>query len=113
MSVARGVLFADYVFEPAYKLQSIEDHAGSMWKNKHLPAMSPRREDTDGRELIELGGHTRGLLEELEKAHIYITQLNERIKEREQRFGLLEAENARLAERLSRLEALLAPKGER
>lgn len=36
--------------------------------------------DRSGREIVEVGTHRRGIVEELEKAHIYIEQLNMRIK---------------------------------
>ena len=34
---------------------------------------------TRGKEIIELGRHQRGILEELEKAHIYIQWIHERL----------------------------------
>jgi hypothetical protein len=80
----RGVqLHADYLFEPDYKMESIEEHARYMWKNKHLKAVPKVRKDENGLEIIEIGTHQRGILEELEKAHVYIEQLNNRIKELE------------------------------
>ena len=76
----RGVqLFADYVFEPTYTLESIEEHADFMWNNKHLPAVGAKKVDEQGQEIVEIGARMRGLLEELEKAHIYISTLNDRI----------------------------------
>ncbi len=74
------LLHADYVFEPGYKLESIENHAGYMWQNKHLPAVPMAKRDENNQEMVEIGANTKGILEELEKAHIYIQQLNERIK---------------------------------
>jgi hypothetical protein len=102
-----GVLHADYVFEPTYKLESIEDHTSFMWKNKHLPAMKPRTVDAEGREVIEVGAQTRGILEELEKAHVYISELNNRIKNKEDQITELQRQNAEMAKRLARIEALL------
>ena len=75
-----GVLHADYVFEPGYELESIEEHAQYMWQNKHLEAVPKVKIDENGQEVLEIGAHRRGILEELEKAHIYIQQLNERIE---------------------------------
>ena len=71
----------DYVFENGYDLESIEDHSDFMWKNKHLKAV-PENSNTieDG---IDIGEQMNGILEELEKAHVYIEQLNERVKELE------------------------------
>ncbi|MDI6794767.1 MAG: hypothetical protein QME81_18190 [bacterium] len=65
-------MHADYVFEPDYELETIEEHAAYMWKNKHLKAIPNAKLDEDGREIIEVGIHRRGIVEELEKAHIYI-----------------------------------------
>ena len=79
-----GVLHADYVFEPDYKLESITEHADFMWKNKHLKAIPKANVDENGVETIEIGAHRKGIVEELEKAHIYIAQLEERISRLEE-----------------------------
>ena len=73
----------DGVFEPDYEVESIEDHADYMWSNKHLWGVGPTPDDGP----INLTKTTTGLLHELEKAHIYIEQLNKRLAE-------LEAEHA-------------------
>jgi hypothetical protein len=105
----RGVqLFADYVFEPTYTLESIEDHSDFMWNNKHLPAVGARQVDEQGREVVEIGARMRGMLEEIEKAHIYISTLSDRITEKEAAVVKLERQNAELAERLARVEAMLS-----
>ena len=105
----RGVqLFADYVFEPTYTLESIEDHSDFMWNNKHLPAVGARQVDAQGREVVEIGARMRGMLEEIEKAHIYISTLSDRITEKEAVVVKLERQNTELAERLARIEAMLS-----
>lgn len=105
----RGVqLFADYVFEPTYALESIEEHADFMWNNKHLPAVGERKVDEQGHEIVEIGARMRGLLEELEKAHIYISTLSERISRKDTEVERLERQNAELAERLARIELMLS-----
>lgn len=91
----------DYVFDPDFELESIEDHAAYMWENRHLPAVGPGRYTEDGRAVHELGESRAGMLEELEKAHIYIDELNGRLKEEERN-------NQALEERLAMLEAKLA-----
>jgi len=75
-----GVLHADYVFESDYDLESIEEHAEFMWTNKHLPAIPGAKTDETGREIVEVGAHRKGIVEELEKAHIYIAQLHKRLE---------------------------------
>jgi hypothetical protein len=100
-----GVVHPDFVFEPAYQLETIEEHEAYMWENKHLPAVGKGRYDEQGRSIIEVGKQSASILEELEKAHLYIAQLNTELKNER-----LEKERsmAELDERLARLEALLA-----
>lgn len=85
------VLHADYVFETDYDLESIHEHADFMWKNKHLKAVPKQKADKDGLEIIEVGSHRKGMLEELEKAHIYIEQLHNQNRVLEARMAKLEA----------------------
>ena len=109
----------DYVFQPGYELESIDEHAAFTWENSHLPAVGP------GQEKVALTKLSYGMLEEVEKAHIYIEQLNERLKQEETAIEQLntfvkdkatqlahvQSENATLAKRLARLEALLLAEG--
>ena len=114
---------SDYVFSPGYRLESIEEHAASMWNNSYLPAVGPTP-DNDGKGgtmRMNVLQKTAGMLNELEKSHIYIDQLNERLKQKAAAIEQLDAivedkatqlaqvqsENAALAKRLDRLEALL------
>ncbi len=94
-----GLLHADYVFEPNYKLETIEQHSELMWQDKHLPAIPKVQVGDDGQEIIEIGTHQRGIVEELEKAHIYIEQLNK--ENRELRAKLME-----LDARVNEMESL-------
>lgn len=96
-----GVVHPDYVFEEGYQLESIEEHATYMWEHKHLPAVGPGRYDEQGRSIIDIGANSAAMLEELEKAHIYIAQLSEEL---EQKDITLEA----LTERLESLEQALS-----
>jgi len=95
------VLHADYVFEPGYKLESIDEHSEFMWQKKHLPAMPKIQKDENGQEIVEIGARSRGVVEELEKAHIYIEQLNKENKE-------LRAKLTTLDVRLNAMESLVA-----
>jgi hypothetical protein len=105
----RGILIhADYVFEPTYNLESIEDHSAFMWSNKHLPAVDAKQVDEQGREVVEIGARMRGMLEEIEKAHIYISTLSDKITEKDAALAKLERQNTELAERLARIEAMLS-----
>ena len=40
--------------------------------------------DENGNEYVEVGSHRKGIVEELEKAHIYISELEERLSKLEQ-----------------------------
>ncbi len=65
----------DLVFSPGYELPSIEEHAASMWQNRHLPEVGPTIENGP----INLTDKTGRMLNELEKAHIYIEQMHRRL----------------------------------
>jgi hypothetical protein len=108
----RGILLeADYVFDPSYTLESIDEHSEFMWKHKHLPAMPKSEVDENGREIVEIGAHRKGIIEELEKAHIYIEQLHKRIKslqEKEAEIAELKKQNEKMESRLTAMEGLMA-----
>lgn len=87
-------LHADYVFAVDYELESIEDHAEFMWENQHLPAVPARETAADGAEIVDIGAQRRGILEELEKAHIYIERLNEEMKQLRQDLETLRKESS-------------------
>ncbi len=78
--VVSGSITPDFVFESDYALESIEDHAAFMWREKHLPAVAPATTNAAGQGLINVGARSQGVLEEVEKAHIYIEQLHERLE---------------------------------
>lgn len=73
-------LHADYVFEKDYELETIDEHSEFMWKNKHLPAVPKAKKDASGLDIVNVGQQRRGILEELEKAHVYIDQLKGEIE---------------------------------
>ena len=66
-----------------------------MWENSHLPAVGSGK----GKKM-SLGKTTAAMLEEVEKAHIYIERLHERLGEEK-------ARNDELETRLARVESLL------
>jgi len=65
----------DYVFHNTYNLESIEEHGNFMFNNYHLPSIKSARYIKNKEDLKK-----EEILEELEKAHIYIYQMNERLK---------------------------------
>ncbi len=68
----------DYVFEKEYKLMPLADLATYLEKNKHLPNIPSATEfEKNG---VDLGELNRLLLEKIEEAHLYILQLELRLK---------------------------------
>jgi hypothetical protein len=96
-----AVLHADYVFESDYELESIEEHSKFMWQHKHLKAIPKVDVDESGFEIVEVGSHRKGIIEELEKAHIYIEQLHKQLK-------TLEEKDGEMQRRLASMESLVA-----
>ena len=73
---ACNVTPCDGVFKPeVYQVESIEEHAKFMWEKKHLWGVGPTSKD----EPFNVSQKTAGILHELEKAHVYIEQLNARL----------------------------------
>ncbi|WP_017931944.1 hypothetical protein [Robiginitomaculum antarcticum] len=77
----------DAVFDADYEMPTIEEQAEAMFAARHLPAVGPTRPDQP----INLTEHMGNVLNELEKAHIFIAQLNERNKSLEARLERLES----------------------
>lgn len=70
----------DAVFDPeVYTVPTIEAHGAEMWANKRLPAMDPVGPDLP----LDMSKSLVRMLNELEHAHIFIQQLNDRVKELE------------------------------
>ncbi len=84
----------DLVFSDDYKLPTIEEHAEQMYANSYLPNVGPTIEN----EPFNITEKTGGMLNELEKAHIYIAQLNEKLSEKTKKLESIE-------ERLAKLES--------
>jgi hypothetical protein len=89
-----------------YELESIEEHASYMWENNHLWGVGPTPEGAP----INLSKKTTGILHELEKAHIYIEQLNLTAKSQQALIEELnltvKSQQALIEEFTHRLEAL-------
>jgi hypothetical protein len=84
-------IHADYVFEADYQLESVEEHAAHMMEEKHLKAIPRPEIDENGHEVVEVNSLMRGLLEELEKAHLYIAGLSEIVNEQRKALSMLSA----------------------
>ena len=77
----------DGIFSPDFEVESIKDHADYMWTNWHLPGVGPTPEGKP----INVTQKTTGILNELEKAHIYIEQLDIQIRDLQNRLKTLES----------------------
>jgi hypothetical protein len=89
----RGVsIHADYVFAPDYQLESVEEHAAFMRTEQHLRGVPKGMKDERGNDIVEYGSLFRGLLEELEKAHVYIADLNDVVKQQQESISALKAQ---------------------
>jgi hypothetical protein len=91
LSIGGSCTGCDAVFRKGYQLESIEEHARFMWENSYLPAVGPTAE---GKTRISVFDKTTGMLNELEKAHIYIDQLNAMILELRDRLENLESSHS-------------------
>ena len=88
--IGANQLTPDYVFESSYNKLSIAEHAQLMRKNKHLPAVNAAIETQKGTAVINLSQRSQGVLEELEVAHLYIDELNQRLIKLEEKLERLE-----------------------
>ncbi len=75
-----GVSVADYVFSEDYNLISMEEQGLFMTKNKHLPKVDSEKQIKEAG-FYDMAIRREQILEEVEKAHLYIQQLNEIMKE--------------------------------
>lgn len=79
--------FPDYVFAGKYKLLTLEELGAFIKTNQHLPGMPTAKDvEASGADLGEL---TRLNVEKIEELHLYILQLNERLKQLEEENALL------------------------
>jgi len=67
----------------------------------------PAKLGEDGRPVIDLAAYQMGMLEELEKAHLYIQQIDDELKAGSEQISALEQQNAELRAQLERQQAEL------
>ena len=79
--------WADYVFEPAYKLPSLKQIEAHIAKYKHLPDVpSAKQVEEDG---LDLGSSQATLLRKIEELTLYVIEQNKRLdKQQKQIEGL-------------------------
>jgi hypothetical protein len=78
------VLLTDFVFESAYDLPTIEKERDFINRHGGLSSM-PRASEFSGGQRPSVGSLVTRLWETVERQHLYIEQLNERIKELEEK----------------------------
>jgi len=93
----------DLVFDSATEVESIQDHAAQMWARGYLPAVGPTKEGAP----FNLTEKTGGILNELEKAHVYIEQLADQLADRDSQIAELREALQDLAKRQAELEESL------
>ncbi len=89
----------DAVFGADYDLPSIEEHAAQMFANKHLPAVGP----TIPLAPVNVSERMGTMLNELEKAHIYIAQQEARLNRHEQEKQAMQADMALMKQQIALL----------
>ncbi|GEP98961.1 hypothetical protein CCY01nite_52210 [Chitinophaga cymbidii] len=80
--------WADFVFEPEYKLLPLHKVEQYIRKNKHLPDIPSAKEVEDSG--LDLGEMNRKLLQKIEEQMLYIIELNKTVKAQGERIELLE-----------------------
>lgn len=91
----------DRVFDADYALPSITERADQISALGHLPGMQATRPGAP----VNLSEHMGQMLNELEHAHLYITQLHETVESERAKVARLEATQSALIARLEALEA--------
>ena len=86
-TVLSGV--ADYVFNDNYNLETIEDHGNYMFNKKHLPSVASNNNYNSFIKIFKSEQRVETILEELEKAHVYIYQLNKKIKKQDDEINFI------------------------
>lgn len=74
------IIIPDFVFNDTFQLESIEEHGDYMFRNKHLPALSSNYNYDNYINIYNHEQRREDILQELEKAHIYIYKLNDKVK---------------------------------
>jgi hypothetical protein len=83
--------WADYVFDPNYKLLSLEKTKEYITKNAHLPNVPNEKEiQTEG---LDIGEMMRIQMEKIEELTLHLIEMNERIKSLEEENRSLKSTN--------------------
>ncbi len=91
VKVVENLSGADFVFEPDYKLMSVDSLSEYIETNKHLPDVPSANEMQN--EGLDLADMNILLLQKVEELTLYIIELNKRNEELNKRLEKLEKEN--------------------
>lgn len=80
--------WADFVFEPAYRLPSLFEVEQFILQHKHLPEIPSAKEVEENG--VDLGEMNKKLLQKIEELTLYIIQQDKEMKEVKKRLGRLE-----------------------
>jgi hypothetical protein len=69
--------WADFVFEPAYKLPSLQEVAGFVAEHKHLPEIPSAKEVSE--QGLDLGQNQTKLLQKIEEMTLYLIEQHKRL----------------------------------
>jgi len=97
----------DAVFDADYDLPTIEEQYEMMYANRHLPAVGPTVENEPFNITVKVGG----MLNELEKAHIFIGQLNQQLQAQDEEVEMLRSQLSEMEALKQRLEILEQERG--
>ncbi len=96
----------DYVFDEKFVLTPISEVKKFYTSEKHLPGF-PSSQDIDQKKSFGLGEITRLQQEHIEKLTIYLAEQNEEIETLKEQNALIQDNNDKLLERLTKIEKML------
>jgi uncharacterized coiled-coil protein SlyX len=91
--VTQTTPFPDYVFDPGYRMPSLDSVSRYIRENRHLPDIPGA--DSVARAGLDLGGNQAALLKKIEELTLYILDQDKSLREQK---GQLESLHGRLAE---------------
>jgi hypothetical protein len=81
-------VFPDYVFEPNYKLRSLDELSDYLKENKHLPNI-PSIKEVEKEGGISVGDMNLRLLKTVEELTLYVLELNKQLEAQQKQINKL------------------------
>lgn len=98
-----GSSFPDYVFDPSYKLRSLEETEKYVKENHHLPEVPSAAEIA--KEGMSLNGMSEILLKKVEELTLHLIEMKKESEAMKQQNELMRKQNEELIKRLEALES--------